>query len=495
MFVSLYIWFSFILCENETTEAERLWEPALTCMIVCLFPSVMSVCLVAARQKRNVICNHNLFQNRTSNQHSTMKRRWTKQTVTSDSPISFLLHTHDGLIPFMTPTLVEKYFPAPQKHLVLGIAVRDTCVVPLYPGNGTKDLSLTKKKKNRKKVQDKNKPCGFGFSSEKRVQSFLRAYHRVTVPSFDVVQDAISAKQTKQQLIATDNHVMLWTPHGRHALTNADYLKTNEGLESGSFVSLYDVAQDGENQKRRLAARRRTTHWLQETIKGEGNQVWAPLVLTGFPPSPSDKGAADNLGEVVAKSDRVRGFAISGYAQLKDEQVRNKRVNERLQELGCSQKELLVLSTSSTRQLIDCIREGVDIVGSNLPFEWAKAQKAFCVGPTGWQQGGSRKKPHLSEPTTKTPRLDSDGCLDMSDSCWESDTSPLLDGCSSLACQHHTRAYIHHLVKAKELLAQIVLMAHNLHQVLQLCEEATKAKQEGKLDEFCQFIEEQLAAP
>lgn len=41
--------------------------------------------------------------------------------------------------------------------------------------------------------------------------------------------------------------------------------------------------------------------------------------------------------------------------------------------------------------------------------------------------------------------------------------SPLMDGCKCYACTHHHRAYIQHLLSAKEMLAWVLLQVHNHH--------------------------------
>lgn len=43
-----------------------------------------------------------------------------------------------------------------------------------------------------------------------------------------------------------------------------------------------------------------------------------------------------------------------------------------------------------------------------------------------------------------------------------------LEGCRCVACLYHTRAYIHHLLKSKELLAEILLYHHNQYQLQEL---------------------------
>lgn len=41
------------------------------------------------------------------------------------------------------------------------------------------------------------------------------------------------------------------------------------------------------------------------------------------------------------------------------------------------------------------------------------------------------------------------------------DQGPLLPGCRCFACSHHSRAYVHHLLNAHEMLADVLLEAHN----------------------------------
>mmetsp|Transcript_139 Transcript_139/g.166 ORF Transcript_139/g.166 Transcript_139/m.166 type:complete len:517 (-) Transcript_139:194-1744(-) len=59
------------------------------------------------------------------------------------------------------------------------------------------------------------------------------------------------------------------------------------------------------------------------------------------------------------------------------------------------------------------------------------------------------------------------------------DLRPILDGCPCHACKHHTRAYIHHLLTAKEMLGDILLYCHNQVQILKLFEEIRYVKKEG----------------
>lgn len=56
-------------------------------------------------------------------------------------------------------------------------------------------------------------------------------------------------------------------------------------------------------------------------------------------------------------------------------------------------------------------------------------------------------------------------CLNLWDEEYMRDRRPLMEGCGCLACGKHTRAYVHHLLKSKELLAEILLHQHNQYQL------------------------------
>ncbi len=55
------------------------------------------------------------------------------------------------------------------------------------------------------------------------------------------------------------------------------------------------------------------------------------------------------------------------------------------------------------------------------------------------------------------------GIINMNNAKYERDESPIDPLCSCPTCQRHSRAYIHHLFKAKEMLAMRLCVTHNLY--------------------------------
>jgi hypothetical protein len=138
------------------------------------------------------------------------------------APMRLLLHAVDGAIPFLTPSLLKKYAP-PSDHLWIGVAARDSCVVPIFRGD--EDARNKKESKKRKAPSlDTTKVCGYKFMA-KPVDSVLeQEYSRVLVPSFDLYQDVLDhCKRGKATISSTDKHVLVWTTYGRHQLSSEVY--------------------------------------------------------------------------------------------------------------------------------------------------------------------------------------------------------------------------------------------------------------------------------
>ena len=69
----------------------------------------------------------------------------------------------------------------------------------------------------------------------------------------------------------------------------------------------------------------------------------------------------------------------------------------------------------------------------------------------------------------------SHGRMNLLNKRYEKDDTPIEEGCGCPACRHHTRAYIHHLMKAKEMLGMRLLVLHNLYFYNHLMEEIRDA--------------------
>ncbi|MBR4769070.1 MAG: tRNA-guanine transglycosylase, partial [Lachnospiraceae bacterium] len=76
------------------------------------------------------------------------------------------------------------------------------------------------------------------------------------------------------------------------------------------------------------------------------------------------------------------------------------------------------------------------------------------------------------------------GRMNILNQAYEKDVRPIEEGCGCPACRRYSRAYIHHLFKAKEMLGMRLLVLHNLYYYNHLMEEIRKALDEGRFAAF-----------
>ncbi len=76
------------------------------------------------------------------------------------------------------------------------------------------------------------------------------------------------------------------------------------------------------------------------------------------------------------------------------------------------------------------------------------------------------------------------GKLNLFNAKYELDESPIEEGCGCPACKRYSRAYIRHLLKAKEMLGMRLCVLHNLYFYNHMMEEIRDALDEGRFAEY-----------
>ena len=76
------------------------------------------------------------------------------------------------------------------------------------------------------------------------------------------------------------------------------------------------------------------------------------------------------------------------------------------------------------------------------------------------------------------------GKLNLFNAKYELDDQPIEEGCQCPACKKYSRAYIRHLLKAKEMLGMRLCVLHNLYFYNTMMEEIREAIEEGRYKEY-----------
>ncbi len=76
------------------------------------------------------------------------------------------------------------------------------------------------------------------------------------------------------------------------------------------------------------------------------------------------------------------------------------------------------------------------------------------------------------------------GKINLFNAKYETDSEPIEEGCGCPACQKYSRAYIRHLLKAKEMLGMRLCVLHNLYFYNTMMEEIRAAIEQGRYQEY-----------
>lgn len=104
-----------------------------------------------------------------------------------------------------------------------------------------------------------------------------------------------------------------------------------------------------------------------------------------------------------------------------------------------------------------------------------------CVSPTRVARHGSAilKKRELAENGTVCKNY-----LNLCNSKFKNDHNPISKECNCYTCQNFSRAYIHHLIKAKETLSGTLVSIHNVHMMNRLLADIRNGIAEDSLDQI-----------
>lgn len=101
-----------------------------------------------------------------------------------------------------------------------------------------------------------------------------------------------------------------------------------------------------------------------------------------------------------------------------------------------------------------------------------------CVAPTRLARHGMVFVPS---------KLDAKRRMNIKNSAFAKDFSPIDSSCTCLTCKKYTRAYLHHLFLAQEVTALRLATIHNIHFMLELMRDARAAILEDRYEEFLSF--------
>lgn len=245
----------------------------------------------------------------------------------------------------------------------------------------------------------------------------------------------------------THSAISILTSVGFRQLESADYVDAIRKLRPDIVIGMGDLVLGQRSGLKRVGKMGdRTTAWTQEIITG----------ITEVEDASVDAYRPSLFAPILPVEQEQQSFYLN---QLQDEMkchVHGLALYDpgSVSVIPDSLLDLPRLSLdepSSPQEVLRNISLGMDIL--TIPFVGAATDAGIAL---------DYSFPCSSESQQGTPK--SLG-LDMWSSQYASDLSPLRSGCQCYSCTKHHRAYIQHLLSAKEMLGWVLLQIHN-HQVL-----------------------------
>ena len=149
------------------------------------------------------------------------------------------------------------------------------------------------------------------------------------------------------------------------------------------------------------------------------------------------------------------GYALGGLAVGESHEEMYRIIEETVPYLPL-EKPTYLMGVGTPANILEAVERGVDF------FD--------CVYPARNGRHGNAYTNH--------------GKMTLLNAKYELDDRPLDEGCQCPTCKHYSRAYIRHLLKAKEMLGLRLLVTHNLYFYNKMMEEIREAIEQGRFQEY-----------
>ncbi len=208
------------------------------------------------------------------------------------------------------------------------------------------------------------------------------------------------------------------------------------------------------------ASAERTYRWLvrckakMEELNARDDTVNPKQMLFGINQGETYEDIRIEHAKEIAKLD-LDGYAVGGLAVGETHEEMYRILDEVVPYLP-QDKPVYLMGVGTPVNILEGVDRGVDF------FD--------CVYPSRNGRHGHVYTAH--------------GKLNLFNAKFELDSRPIEEGCGCPACRHYTRAYIRHLLKAKEMLGMRLCVLHNLYYYNHLMEEIRAAIRENRYSAF-----------
>ncbi len=235
-----------------------------------------------------------------------------------------------------------------------------------------------------------------------------------------------------------------------HRLTPEKAIAIQEKLGADIIMAFDECAPpyDKEYNQRAMA---RTHAWAErcKAAQKRSDQALYGIVQGGIFPD-----LRAQSSEFIAGLD-FPGYAIGGLSVGETKSEMHQMI-ELVNDILPADKPRYLMGVGSPEDLVNGVLRGIDQFDCVLPTRLARHQAA----------------------------LTRSGRLNLMNAIYAHDSQPIEEGCACYTCKHFSRAYLRHLILAKEMLAATLLSIHNVYMLEALMRDLRQAILVGRLEAF-----------
>ena len=235
-----------------------------------------------------------------------------------------------------------------------------------------------------------------------------------------------------------------------HELTPEKSIAVQQDL-GADIIMAFDECAPPYDKAYNQQAMQRTHRWAERCIKAKtrSDQALFGIVQGGVFPDLRETSA-----RTIVSMD-FPGYAIGGLSVGETKQEMNDIISI-VNDILPQNKPRYLMGVGSPEDLINGVLRGVDLFDCVLPTRLARHHNAML----------------------RTGRIN------LKNNQFARDPHPIDETCSCYTCKNFSRAYIRHLIAAKESLASTLLSIHNLQFLIDLMKETRQAILDNRFQSF-----------
>jgi queuine tRNA-ribosyltransferase len=244
-----------------------------------------------------------------------------------------------------------------------------------------------------------------------------------------------------------------------HRFTPEKSIAIQENL-GADIVMAFDECSDPNDHEYTRLAMDRTHRWAERSVRASTrrDQAVFGIVQGGVNPAMRAESAR------FIKDLGTPGIAIGGLSVGETKEEMHAMLDV-VTPLLPENKPRYLMGVGTPEDLINGVARGVDIFDCVLPTRLARHHSAFAP----------------------------EGRLNLMNASFARDNRPVDPACDCYTCRTFTRAYIRHLIVAREILAGTLISIHNLRALIRLMEQIRVYIADGSFESRVPFLLEQWA--